>query len=185
MSGTPVDMAAQAAKAGEFPQEFNKREKKMLESVKHYVDASAPTDVITSQGDLIVGNMSGSPARLALGSSGLPLVAGASTVSYAALGSAALGAGSVLLAALGSGIAPSHIVKFAGKHTTTGGSASEAFTVSGVLSSDIVFVTLQAQGVTPRTVLTAAPTSNTITVVFSGDPSSDHVVSYQVLRAAS
>jgi hypothetical protein len=94
-------------------------------------------------------------------------------------------AGSVNLAALTSGITPSHVVKYAGKHTTLGGAAAEAFTVTGVATTDIVLVTLQAQGATPRTVLYAAPTLNTITVTFSGDPSTDHVISYMVLRAAS
>lgn len=100
-------------------------------------------------------------------------------------GAVAIGAGKVLLAMLGAGITPSHVVKFAGKYTTLGGSATEAQTVSGVAATDIVIVCLQQKGATPRTILTAAPTTNTITYVFSGDPSTDHIVSYQVLRAAS
>jgi len=92
---------------------------------------------------------------------------------------------SITLAKLAAGVTPSHVVKFAGKHTTLGGGAAEAFTVTGVAATDIVLVTLQAQGSTPRTVLYAAPTLNTITVTFSGDPSTDHIVSYMVLRAAS
>lgn len=96
-----------------------------------------------------------------------------------------LGDASVSLAKLSSGIAPSHVVKFAGSYTTAGGSATEAQTLSGVASTDIVIATLKVKGGTPRTILTTAPTTNTITYVFSGDPSTDHVVSYVVLRAAS
>lgn len=91
----------------------------------------------------------------------------------------------VTLAKLATGIAPSHIVKFAGKHTTTGGSATEAFTVAGVAATDIVIATIQREGGTPQTLLSSAPTTNTITLIFSGDPSTDHIVSYQVLRAAA
>lgn len=91
----------------------------------------------------------------------------------------------VTLAKLASGVTPSHVVKFAGKHTTTGGNATEAFTVTGVLSTDIVIATLQQKGSTPRTILTVVPTTDTITLVFSGDPSTDHIVSYMVLRAAA
>jgi hypothetical protein len=79
----------------------------------------------------------------------------------------------------------SHVVKFAGKHTTAGGSASEAITVTGVEATDLVFVVLETAGNTPRTILTSKATANTITVVFSGDPSTDHIVSYQVLRATA
>jgi len=100
-------------------------------------------------------------------------------------GVTAIGSAKVLLAMLGAGIAPSHVVKYAGKRTTAGGSASEAFTVTGVAATDIVFVTIQTVGVTPRTIVSAAPTTNTVTIVFSGDPSTDHIVSYQALRAAA
>ena len=96
-----------------------------------------------------------------------------------------IGAGGVTLANLAAGITPSHIVTYAGKHTTTGGSATEAFTVTGVAATDIVFAQIQTVGAIPRTLTTAAPTLNTVTLVFSGDPSTDHVISYQVLKAAA
>jgi hypothetical protein len=179
-------LATEAALAGSYPAfRFNQRERKLLATVQDYVDNSAPNDVITTEGDLIIGDSSGDATRLALGSTGLPLVAGASTASYAALGAAGLAAGAVTLAKLASGVAPSHVVKYAGKYTTTGGSATEAQTLSGVAATDIVIATLQDAGVSPETILTAKPTLNTITYVFSGDPSTDHVVSYMVLRAAS
>lgn len=182
---TPA-LATEAALAGNYPMNrFNQRERKLLASVKTYVDALSPDTIITTQGDIIVGDSSGNGARLAKGTSGLPLVAGASTVSYAALAAAGLASGAVTLAKLDAGITPSHIVKYAGTHTTTGGAAAEAFTVSGVAATDLVFITIKAQGGTPRTVLYAAPTTNTITVTFSGDPSTDHVIFYQVLRAAA
>jgi len=97
-----------------------------------------------------------------------------------------LAAGAVALANLATGIVPSHVVKFAGKHTSTAnGGGVNAVTVTGVAATDVVIATLQTAGSTPRTILTAIPTTNTITVTFSGDPSTDHIVSYMVLRAAA
>ncbi len=91
----------------------------------------------------------------------------------------------VTLAKLASGIAPSHVVKYAAEVTTAGGSATEAFTVTGVAATDLVFVQVKDDGTNNRTVLSAAATLNTITVIFSGDPGADLVLYYQVLRAAS
>lgn len=71
----------------------------------------------------------------------------------------------------------------AGSFTTAGGDANEAITISGCLSSDFAMVTLKAKGATPRTILTAAAASGQINLVFSGDPSTDHVVTYLLFRA--
>lgn len=124
---------------------------------------------------ILVGNSSGLAADVAM--------SGDITITNA--GVTAIGAGKVLLAMLGTGITPSHVVKFAGNFTTTAGSATVAQTLSGVASTDIVTATIKTQGGTPRTLLTVAPTTNTLTYVFSGDPSTDHVVAYSVLRAAT
>lgn len=92
---------------------------------------------------------------------------------------------SVSLEHLDSGIEPSHVVKYAGTFTTVGGDVNEAITVTGAAATDIVHVTLRVAGATPRTVLTAVPATNAINVVMSGDPSTDHVLQYTVLRAAT
>lgn len=91
----------------------------------------------------------------------------------------------VSLEHLDSGIAPSHVVKYAGKATTVGGAAAEAITVTGVAATDIVLVTLQTEGAVARSIVKAVPSTDTITVTFSGDPANDHIVAYQVLRAAT
>lgn len=133
-------LATEAGLAGDYPsRRFNQRERKILESVKTYVDASV----------------------------------------------AALPAGSVQLADLAAGISPSHVVKFAGTFTTLGGDASEAITVTGAAATDIVQVTVRVAGATPRSIVAAAPATNAINVTLSGDPSTDHVLQYIVLRAAS
>jgi hypothetical protein len=95
------------------------------------------------------------------------ITTGAATVSDLTVGSSAI----------------SHVIVFAGEHTTVGGAAAEAITVAGVLATDLVFAELKVEGSTPRTILTRATSTDTITVTFSGDPSSDHEVYYQVLRA--
>ena len=46
---------------------------------------------------------------------------------------------SVTLAELSAGIAMSHIVKFAGEHTTVGGAATESITITGALVGDLAF----------------------------------------------
>lgn len=87
---------------------------------------------------------------------------------------------------LDSGIEPSHVVKFAGTHTSSAnGGGVNALTVTGVASTDIVVATMKAKGSSPVTLLHVAPTTNTLTFTFSGDPSTDHYVYYVVLRAGA
>lgn len=89
------------------------------------------------------------------------------------------------LADLESGIAPSHVVKYAGTFTTVGGDAAEAITVTGAAATDIVAVTVKTAGATPRSIVAAAAATNAINVTLSGDPSTDHVLQYVVFRAAA
>lgn len=134
--------ATQAAAAGNYPAfRFNKREQKLLASVKAYLDAG--------------------------------------------LSSAQIAAGAVTLAKLAAGISPSHVVKFAGTFTTLGGDASESITVTGAAATDIVCVTVKTAGAVPVSIVASAAATNAINVTLSGDPSTDHVLQYVVLRAAS
>lgn len=133
---TPL-LAVEAAAAGNYPGlRFNQRERKILASVKVYVDAAA-------------------------------------------------GAGNILKAQLSTGITYSHRVIAAGTSATPGGSATVSIAVAGALSTDLAFVVLHTAGATPRTILTSAATTNAITVVMSGDPSTDHVLTYELLRAST
>lgn len=96
------------------------------------------------------------------------------------------GAGSIVLSMLATAIAPSHVVKAAGTFTTLGGDANESITVSGVLTTDNIDVSVSTAGATPRSIVSARCAVNgTIAVVLSGDPSTDHILSYRVLRATS
>jgi hypothetical protein len=79
--------------------------------------------------------------------------------------------------------APAYAAILAGTFTTLGGDATESITATGAVSTDIVSVTLRVVGATPRTILTAIPTTDAITVTMSGDPSTDHVLQYVVFRS--
>lgn len=90
----------------------------------------------------------------------------------------------VTLAKLASGIAPSHIVKYAGTANYAGGGTSTAITVTGAAATDLVFAQIQAS-TNAVSVVKVVPTLNTVTVHFSADPGAATVVQYQVLRVAS
>lgn len=93
---------------------------------------------------------------------------------------AKLGLGTVLDSHLGS-----HKVVACGRHASVGGDATESIAVSGLLATDEVLVTVHTVGATPRTVTTAVAAADAITVVMSGDPDDDHVLTYLALRAVS
>lgn len=78
---------------------------------------------------------------------------------------------------------PSHVVKFAGQHTTDGGDAAEAITVTGAADTDLAFVQLVDPGTADVSVVRAVVTADTLTVTFSGDPGADAVINYQLLSS--
>lgn len=73
----------------------------------------------------------------------------------------------------------------AGTHTTAGGDASETITVEGVTSADYALVYISAPGATPRTLNGYVTDNGSINVTMSGDPSTDHVLSYVVFRTSA
>lgn len=93
--------------------------------------------------------------------------------------------GAVPLSALSSTATFTHRVVAAGKHTTAGGDATESIVAAAVTASDVVLVTVQTAGAIPRTVVSAVPGTGSIAVTLSDDPSTDHILSYVVLRVAS
>lgn len=129
-----------------------------------------------ASGNILVGSAGGVATSVAM--------SGDITISNA--GVTAIGAGKVLLAMLGTGIAPAGVIKFMGQLTSVGGSATEAFTVTGaVAATDRAFVQVVNNGTGNVTVLEAVVTSNTLTVTFSADPQNDTVFNYQLIRAAA
>ena len=78
----------------------------------------------------------------------------------------------------------SHEVFAAGTFTTAGDDAAETIAIAGALSSDLALVTLRTAGAAPQTILAAASATGQIDVTMSGDPSTDHVLTYMLLRAS-
>lgn len=75
-----------------------------------------------------------------------------------------------------------YVCKYAGYHTTAGGDATEVITITGAISTDVIQVDVCSVGGTPRTVLTYKLSNSLCTVTMSGDPSTDHLLQYQVWR---
>ncbi len=93
--------------------------------------------------------------------------------------------GSVTLELLDKSIAPAFVVKFAGQHTTAGGDANETATVTGVLATDIVIATIEDNGKNNVTLLQAAAAANAVNFTLSGNPGTDCIINYIVLRAVA
>lgn len=74
-------------------------------------------------------------------------------------------------------------LKWTGNLNTVGGAATEDFTIAGLSTADLVNVTIATSGATPVTVLAAqVSAANTLSVTFSSNPSSDHVISVEAYR---
>ena len=79
---------------------------------------------------------------------------------------------------------PIYEIVAAGNFTTAGGDATESITAAAVAVGDLVLVQVKTKGATPRYVAAAVAAAGAITVTLSGDPSTDHVLSYLALRPA-
>lgn len=92
-----------------------------------------------------------------------------------------LSAHSAQYAILRDGGFPDYDIFAAGTHTTVGGNAAEAITVTGALASDIALVQYGATDDTD-TISKAVVTANTLTVTMSADPLVAHSLHYCILR---
>lgn len=77
---------------------------------------------------------------------------------------------------------PSYYIAYAGSHTTVGGAAAEAVTITGALTTDIPIVIYNTTNDTDS-ILKVVMTANTMTVTCSADPATDHAFTYMLLRA--
>jgi hypothetical protein len=157
--------------------------------------AGGLSDTLASA-QIFVGNASNIATGVAMSGDATMANTGALTIAALAVTAAKLAAdavttvkilnANVTLAKLAAGITPSHIIKFGGQTTTVGGSATEAFTITGaVAATDRAFVQIVNNGTNNVTVLQAVVTTNTLTITFSGDPAADTVYNYQLIRAAA
>lgn len=70
-----------------------------------------------------------------------------------------------------------------GKFTTAGGDVNEVIPVAEMLATDIAIVQVHTKGATPVTIVEVKAAAGQIEVELSADPSTDHVLSYVVLKA--
>jgi hypothetical protein len=136
-----------------------------------------------ADGLILVGNAGGIAAPVAMSGDATIVNTGALTIAANAITTAKILNANVTLAKLAAGITPSHIIKFAGKDVSAGGSATVVITAAGVAATDIVFAQIQASA-NAVNVQKVTPTTNTITVLCSADPGAV-TISYQALRAAT
>ena len=129
-------------------------------------------DIALANGKVLVGAVTGKAAEQSL--------SGDVTVTNA--GVTAIGANKVTKAMLAAIVTPSHVVKYAGEFTTTGGDASESISVPGCLATDLAFV-LKKSGT--GYVLAAAAGVDAIAVTMSEDPGAASVLYYVILRATA
>jgi hypothetical protein len=89
---------------------------------------------------------------------------------------------SVRYATLRPGCVPEFDIFAAGKHTTVGGQVYNDITVTGVTSSDLLFVCYSASDDSDVIAKATYQAANTIRVTMSADPLVAHELSYVVLR---
>lgn len=111
---------------------------------------------------------------------------GSRIVNFGTIATGGITDAAVTLPKLSAGITPSSVIKFSQRFTTVGGAVTEAFTVTGALTTDDAVATRRVAGVTPVNVINAIVSSaNTVTVTFSANPSSDTQIYVEVKRAAA
>ncbi len=97
-----------------------------------------------------------------------------------------IGAGAVVLTSLASIISPTRVVKISGTVTWSGGGATLASSISGVLSTDLIMATISTKPTQAAYLVRATPTTDTITFELSAaNTSNDAVIAYTVFRATS
>lgn len=139
-----------------------------------------------TSGNILVGSAGNAATSVAMSGDATIIASGALTIANNAITTAKILNANVTLAKLATGITPSHVIKFAAQHTTVGGAAAEAITVTGaVAATDRAFVQVVNDGTANVTVLQAVVTTDTLTVTFSANPGNDTIINYQLIRAAA
>jgi hypothetical protein len=97
---------------------------------------SQTVGLVAAQGDILVGSSANTLSKIAKGTSGLPLVAGASTLSYAALGSTGLATDSVTATQIAAGAVGSS--EIASAAVTAGAIAAGGVSVATQIAAGII-----------------------------------------------
>jgi hypothetical protein len=115
-----------------------------------------------------------------------PSTVGTADLEADAVTNAKIADDAVSLEQLDAAITPSHIPKYAGEATWTGGGATLAYTVTGALATDIVVASFHTLGTEGTILQGAVASSDTVTFTLdAANTSNDAVISYVVYRAAA
>lgn len=146
----------------------------------------APGKIALTDAHILIG-VAGAASDIAMTGDATIDNAGALTIGAGVVDSGKIAAGGVALSNLATGIAMSHIVVFAGEVTWSGGAATLATTVTGLVgATDLVIASIKSAPTESAYLAAAAGTDNTITFTLStANTSNDAVITYQVLRAAA
>lgn len=66
--------------------------------------------------------------------------------------------------------------------TTAGGNTTETITITGVTVSDIPYISIKTQGISPTIILRYAAVTDGIEITFASDPGNDHIIQYLLFR---
>jgi hypothetical protein len=156
--------------------------------------AVEPAMAAITEGNVLVGNGSNVGVLLDASTTTQIMVGNGTTITSVAMsndvamdnaGAVTIQASAVEKSMLAATVRPSHMIVYAAEQTTAGSSATEAFTISGVLATDLAFVTLVDDGTGNVSILSVATTTDTLTVIFSADPQNDTIFTYQIVRATT
>lgn len=132
-----------------------------------------------ASGHIFVGNAAGVATDVAMSGDATMANTGALTVAANAITTTKIINDAVTKAKLATAIQPAAVIKFAGKSTQAGGSATVTITATGVVTGSLVFAAIESSA-NAVTIQKVTPTADTITIICSGDPGAS-VFSYQAL----
>ncbi len=147
------------------------------------LNADAGSEGLTS-GHIFVGNSANVATDVALSGDATLSNTGVLTIAANAITTTKILAANVTLAKLAAGITPAYVSKFGGQAANGGGSPTIVLSVTGLTTSHVCLANVQASA-NAVSVQKVTPTSNTLTILLSGDPGAGTIISYQAFLAAA
>lgn len=135
---------------------------------------------------VLVGSVANVATDVAVSGDATMAATGALTIANNAVTTVKILNANVTLAKLAAGVTPSHVAKFAGTITWSGGLASLATTIAGLAATDKVSCTVRVKGTESLYILSAIPTTDTLTITLdAANTSNDCQIDYIAFRAAA
>lgn len=147
----------------------------------------SPGDIALTNGDIFVGNANNVAAGVALSGDATIDNTGVITVAANAITTTKINDADVTLAKLSAGITPSHVVKFGGRTTWSGGLDTLAVTVTGAQAvNQFAVATFEAAPSEAAYIASAAVSTNTLTFTLSAaNVSDDCIITWVIYEAAA